>query len=46
MYGTNANFDVSVVRSPELDPEAAFVRHTEVSTLPVSPGRRADGMPF
>lgn len=46
VYGSNAGRDVSVVRDPELDPLAPFVLHPEVSGLPASPGRRADGAPF
>ena len=46
VYGSNANGDVSVVRQTDLDPTAAFVRHTERSSLPVSPGRRVDASPF
>jgi serine protease len=46
IYGNNASNDVSVVRETELDENAPFVRHTEVTSLPVSPGRRADGSPF
>lgn len=45
-YDAAASLDVSVVRSPELDPLAPLVGHTDVSPLPASPGRRADGTPF
>jgi serine protease len=45
-YGSAANHDVSVVRARTLDPTAAFVRHTSVSTLRASPGRRSDGSPY
>jgi serine protease len=45
-YDGAAGFDVSVVRSPELDPLAPLVRHDSVSSLRASPGRRADGSPF
>jgi hypothetical protein len=46
VYGANAGDDVSVVRQVELDENAAFVRHTELSSLRVSPGRRVDATPF
>jgi serine protease len=45
-YGSNANNDVSITRQTELDDTAPFVRHTERSSLPVSPGRRVDASPF
>lgn len=45
-YGDIGNGARSIVRATELDPAAAFVPHTSVSTQRVSPGRRADGQPF
>lgn len=46
VYNSAAQHDVSVVRATALDPTAAFVRHTSVSPLPASPGRRTDGTPY
>ena len=45
-YNSAANNDVSVTRATALDPTAAFVRHTSVSTLKASPGRRTDGSAY
>jgi hypothetical protein len=45
-YGSAANNDVSVTRATALDPAAAFVRHTTVSTLKASPGRKTDGTAY
>jgi hypothetical protein len=36
----------SLVRSPELDPDAPVVPHGTLSPWPASPGTRADGSPF
>jgi len=45
-YGTAANHDVSVVRATTLDPTAPLVRHTTVSSLTASPGRKSDGSTY
>ena len=45
-YNSAANYDVSVTRATALDPAAAFVRHTSVSTLKASPGRKTDGSAY
>lgn len=45
-YGTIGVGGRSIVRATELDPDAAFVPHTSVSSLRASPGRRSDGQPF
>ncbi len=45
-YGNAANHDVSVTRATTLDASAALVRHTTMSTLPASPGRRVDGAAY
>jgi len=45
-YGSIGAGGRSIVRATELDPMAAFVPHTTVSTLRASPGRRSDGQPF
>lgn len=48
-YGSAANNDESLVRQPELDPTAAFVRHLSApgaGTRRMSPGTRVDGTAF
>jgi hypothetical protein len=45
-YGSAANADVSVTRASALDATAAFVKHTSLSTLKASPGRKTDGTPY
>ena len=45
-YGSAANADVSVTRATALDATAAFVKHTSLSTLEASPGRKTDGTPY
>ena len=48
-YGAEAGGDQSIVRVPELDGEAPFVRHAGVAGsngLPFSPGTRVDGSAF
>ncbi len=46
---SDANNDGSLVRQPELDPTAAFVRHLDAAdagTRHMSPGTRVDGTAF
>jgi hypothetical protein len=45
-YNSAANNDVSVTRATSLDPTSAFVRHTSVSSLKASPGRKSDGSAY
>lgn len=45
-YNSAASHDVSVNRATSLDATSAFVRHTSVSTLKASPGRRTDGSAY
>ncbi len=45
-YGAEAGFDEAIVRRTELDPDAVFVRHTEVNGQRTTPGLRANGEPF
>jgi serine protease len=45
-YGRIGTGARSIVRATELDPSAAFVPHTSVSSLRASPGRRANGQPL
>lgn len=45
-YNSAANNDVSVNRATSLDATAAFVRHTTLSTLKASPGRKTDGTAY
>jgi len=45
-YGAEAGFDEAIVRRTELDPDAVFIRHTELNGQRTTPGVRANGEPF
>ena len=45
-YGAEGGDDQSLTRATDGEPDAPLVKHRTRSSLPASPGRRADGAPF